>query len=97
MLERFYSFLKMTFFLVFIGAFALLLFSYDPTDASFNTASTGTVNNLLGYFGSCIADIFMQTFGWVSWLFVLFLLASFFFKAKHKQRSFVLIKRLYQK
>ncbi len=54
---------------LFVG---LSLWSFHPTDPSFN--STGTkagVQNLCGYFGSFLSDILYQFFGYGAWALVL--------------------------
>ncbi len=49
---------------------ALILFTFDVNDPSFNTASSGEkVHNAFGIFGSCISDILLQTLGFASWIF----------------------------
>lgn len=54
---------------VFLG---FALFSYHPTDPSFNSVGNSTVaQNFCGYFGSFLADIVYQLFGIASWVFVL--------------------------
>ena len=48
------------------------LISYDPTDPSFNTKVTGhdySIQNYCGVFGSYVADLMMQLFGYASYLF----------------------------
>ena len=94
MLSRIYSFCKMVVFAGIIFAFGVLLFSYHPMDASFNTVSSTVAENWLGCFGSYFADIFMQAFGYVSWLLFAFLFACFLFKVMHKERSFLCLKRI---
>jgi DNA segregation ATPase FtsK/SpoIIIE, S-DNA-T family len=68
--------------IVIIGWFALAvflslsLFSFNPTDPSFNSTGTGsTAQNLCGYIGSFLADLLYQAFGFTSWFFAL---AAFF-------------------
>ncbi len=51
---------------------SLALFSYNPNDPSLNTTGTSSVvQNLCGYFGSFLSDIFYQVFGISAWVFVL--------------------------
>ena len=51
---------------------ALALFSFDPTDPSFNTlGKEGAVSNFCGYFGSFLADMLYQAMGLTSWILVL--------------------------
>ena len=42
------------------------MFSFDPSDPSFNTAGGGSVNNLLRYPGAVAADLALQIFGLAS-------------------------------
>ena len=50
----------------------LSLLSYHPTDPSFNTSRNrmqdGSVENLVGEFGSTLADLLLQTFGYLAFL-----------------------------
>jgi len=51
---------------------AMILFTFNANDPSFNTASSGgEIHNFFGGFGSCTADILLQTLGLSSWLFVI--------------------------
>lgn len=51
---------------------AMALYSYNPSDPSFNSVGKSLqVNNYCGYFGSFLADIFYQMFGLSSWILVL--------------------------
>ncbi|WP_341764474.1 DNA translocase FtsK [Candidatus Tisiphia endosymbiont of Beris chalybata] len=55
--------------LILFGCFlSLLLVTYNPEDPSFNSVTDKFPSNLLGYFGSYIADIFYQIFGLSSFL-----------------------------
>ena len=94
MLKRVCSFLKMTIFAGIVLSLAASLFSYNSMDVSFNTASLAPVQNWLGSFGAYTADILIQTFGVVSWILLLFLSITFFFKVKHVERSLVWLKRI---
>ncbi len=51
--------------LCFLGSAVLLaaLFSYDPADPSFNSATAGATHNLLGRPGAHGADLLLQTLG----------------------------------
>ena len=50
---------------------SLALWSYNPADPSFNSTGTkNAVQNLCGYFGSFLSDLFYQGFGVTAWLFV---------------------------
>ena len=53
----------------------LLLVSYDPSDPSLDTATTGVTHNLLGVPGAMLADLLLQFFGLASVLVVLALAA----------------------
>ncbi len=57
--------------LIIAIAMALALFSYDATDPSWNTASTGAVANLLGPSGARISDFVLQVFGIGAWMAVI--------------------------
>ena len=94
MLKRLYSYFKMFLSVSFILCLVLLLASYTQSDASFNTASSMPTKNLLGSVGAHLADLFMQIFGWSSWLIVLFLIASVFYKVLKHQRRFLWVKRI---
>jgi S-DNA-T family DNA segregation ATPase FtsK/SpoIIIE len=52
---------------------SLCLVSYHPQDPSWNTASAGHARNLIGRFGSHVADVFLQTLGLGSFLLPAFL------------------------
>jgi S-DNA-T family DNA segregation ATPase FtsK/SpoIIIE len=53
------------------------LLSYDAQDPSFNAATGGgRVHNYLGVFGSHLADLLVQWFGFGAWLFPLFSFAA---------------------
>jgi S-DNA-T family DNA segregation ATPase FtsK/SpoIIIE len=52
--------------------FSLSLWSYSPTDPSFNSlVSHGSPANYCGYFGSFLADLLFQGFGITAWAMVL--------------------------
>ena len=53
----------------------LSLVSYSSYDPSFNRVSEGEIYNLLGIFGSYLADLCIQMFGWASLIVVPVLLA----------------------
>ena len=94
MLAQLYSYFKMLLSCIFVLALALLLFSYNPSDVSLNTASSLETKNYLGTFGAYIADIFMQTFGLASWLLLVFLATRVFFSITRKHRSLLWLKRI---
>ena len=51
-----------------------ILFSYSPLDPSLNNITDQKPLNILGITGASIADIFIQVFGSVSYLFLFFLI-----------------------
>lgn len=56
-------------FCFFLAVVILLsLISYEPRDASWNTASIGEPQNLLHVLGAYIADFFLQLFGFASFI-----------------------------
>lgn len=57
---------------IITGIFAFVLYHYNPMDASWNTASEMAIQHPLGIIGSFISDFFMQIFGGLSYLFVVF-------------------------
>jgi S-DNA-T family DNA segregation ATPase FtsK/SpoIIIE len=60
-------------FLALTVAAIIALASYSPYDPSFNVATgSGRVHNYLGAFGSHIADLLVQLFGFGAWLFPIF-------------------------
>lgn len=71
---------------LFLG---LALVSYSPTDPSFNSLGAQTVvKNVCGYFGSFLADIFLQVFGIISWGFVLAAMRLGYFSFKGQKDVF---------
>ncbi len=50
------------------GVMVAMLLTYDPSDPSWNTASTTPARNLLGTPGAYVADLLIQTLGWAAWL-----------------------------
>lgn len=55
-------------FWIFALFLALALGSYNPSDPSFNTSTSQSPTNLLGYTGSYFSDFFIQGFGISSFL-----------------------------
>ena len=95
MLKKLASLLKIALELSLLTLLVLILLSYDATDESLNVSSSNAqVHNYLGFFGSYVADLFMQIFGLVSWLFVVFGFAHILFKILHYQVSWLWLKRL---
>ncbi len=93
MLSKIIHFAKLALQIAMVLALGAILISYHPSDSSFNTASDIPVANFLGAFGAYVADIFMQTFGLVSWLFVLFAFVGLFFKIRGIERNWLWAKR----
>ncbi len=56
--------------------FFVSCFSYHVADPSFNTASTGITQNVLGSFGAISADLILQYFGLTGFLIPIFLISS---------------------
>jgi len=57
------------FLLLSLGLLTLLsLVSFDPRDPSWNTAAKSLPLNLIGYVGSYLADVFLQTFGLIAFI-----------------------------
>jgi S-DNA-T family DNA segregation ATPase FtsK/SpoIIIE len=50
--------------LIVAAALVGAVISYSPLDPSFNTITTRTSGNVLGSFGSHVADLLLQGFGW---------------------------------
>ena len=72
------------FFQIFNGFLFFLLgcvcfiscFSYHVADTSLNTASTESIQNILGSFGAISADLILQFFGLTGFLIPIFLISS---------------------
>ncbi len=76
------------------GVFLFLLvslLSYHPFDPSFNTVTETAAKNLCGKVGSYIADILVQIFGMVSYLFPAFALLFSVFYLRKKEPPHPLI------
>ena len=54
-------------------ALAIALWGHDPSDPSFNHATSGASTNPLGHFGASVADMSKQTIGRASWILPLVL------------------------
>ena len=74
---------------------ALSFFSYSPTDPSLNSFGISLkVSNYCGYVGAFLSDLFFQSFGLTSWLFIplgFYLSAQLFMGAKKRMFSQTLI------
>ena len=69
-LQKFENYLFGTIWVLFSIIIFLSVISYNELDISFNNISSKPqVNNYLGKFGSYTADIFMQLFGYSSFIF----------------------------
>lgn len=62
-------------FMAITLAFAVSLLSFDSSDPTFNTATGGAVQNLLGSFGAIMADLLLQSIGLTA-AFIILPLAS---------------------
>ncbi|MDR1693766.1 MAG: DNA translocase FtsK 4TM domain-containing protein [Lactobacillaceae bacterium] len=56
--------------LVFCALAVISVLSYNPTDSSFNVASSDGIKNILGSFGSYTADVILRSFGFALIVFV---------------------------
>ena len=77
-----------------IGIFIFLfvsLVSYHPLDPSFHTATDGAANNLCGKAGSYLSDLFVQLFGFMSYLLVSFSLLFGIFYVRKKDPPSIII------
>ena len=84
-LQKFENYLFGTIWVLFSIIIFLSVISYNELDISFNNISSKPqVNNYLGKFGSYTADIFMQLFGYSSFIFayVFFILGLNIFRNK---------------
>ncbi len=66
--KRFFGFCILIFCLTVLASVVF----YDSLDPSLNLFSEYLPNNVLGYFGSCLADIFLQLFGIFTTFFIIF-------------------------
>jgi S-DNA-T family DNA segregation ATPase FtsK/SpoIIIE len=72
--------------------FSLSLASYHQSDPSFNLATSSAASNLLGVFGSYLADILYQFFGIVAWIIPISLASWSYIIYKNGQLSWRFIK-----
>lgn len=75
MLKRFTTLVLALVFIALAIFMILACLSYQPADASFNTAAGAGVQNLMGSLGAYTADFLWQGFGFVALLFPLALIA----------------------
>lgn len=74
LLEKFRRDIAGILWIAFAVFLALALYSFHPTDPSFNSISKGGtahVENLCGYFGSFLSDLLYQLLGLAAWVIVL--------------------------
>lgn len=66
-------------FLIFAGIFlSFSLFYYSPLDTSLNSLSYAPISNISGKYGAIFADLFLQIFGFSSFIFaILFISIGF--------------------
>ena len=62
----------------------LVLFTYDPRDASLNTAVNAMPHNFLGHDGAVLADLLWQSLGLASFFIPILLLAWSFRLVLHR-------------
>ena len=64
--------------LIFSAGFILIisLISYSPDDPNFIFPDNTNINNILGYQGSFVSDLFFQSIGLVSYLFSITLIIT---------------------
>jgi S-DNA-T family DNA segregation ATPase FtsK/SpoIIIE len=62
----------------------LVLFTYDPRDASLNTAVDGTPHNFLGHDGAVLADLLWQSLGFAGFFIPILLLGWSFRLILHR-------------
>ncbi|MDD3846129.1 MAG: DNA translocase FtsK 4TM domain-containing protein [Syntrophorhabdaceae bacterium] len=77
-----------------IGVFLFLfvsLLSYHPLDPSFHTVTDGSARNLCGKAGSYLSDLFMQLFGFMSYLLVSYSLLFGIFYVRKKDPPSIIV------
>ena len=79
---------------VFIMGILLLIafFSYSPTDPNFIFPENTEINNLLGFQGSYISDLFFQSFGQIAYLIPITYLFTGINIFRKKKKYFSLLK-----
>ncbi len=78
----------------FIGVFLFLfvsLVSYHPLDPSFHTVTDGSARNLCGKAGSYLSDLFIQLFGFMSYLLVSYCLLFGIFYVRKKDPPSIIV------
>ena len=78
---------------ILLGLFIIVsLIYYEPADCSYNVATDYLPNNLLGCYGSYVADILVQTVGIGSYLIGLLLLRFAYFRIKKIHIKFPILR-----
>ena len=75
-MNRFFQIFNGILFFLLGCVFFISCFSYHVADTSLNTASTGSIQNILGSFGAISADLILQFFGISGFLIPIFLISS---------------------
>jgi len=84
--------------IVIIGSILLFLsiFSYSPGDPNFIVSNEKTeIKNILGFYGSAISSLLLQSFGLIIFLFCISLFSMGFLIIKNKNFNYLLTKILY--
>jgi S-DNA-T family DNA segregation ATPase FtsK/SpoIIIE len=68
---RLYELFGLSFF-IFALVLLMSLLTHSPTDASWNLAVDSETQNFMGFFGAVISDLFLQSFGPLSYVLALF-------------------------
>ncbi len=76
--------------------FFLSIFSYSPSDPNFIVSNEKTeIKNILGFYGSAISSLFLQSFGLIIFLFCISLFSMGFLIIKNKNFNYLLTKIFY--
>jgi len=67
----------------------LSLISYNQFDSCYNVSSDQSIQNILGRYGSYIADILLQAFGYASFILPFYIVINLFFKSD-KSSGFII-------
>ena len=83
-------------FVCFIGLLILAaLISYSPTDPNFIFPENTEINNILGFRGSYLSDLFFQSVGLISYLIPVTLICTGFYIFKEKELFLILENTFY--
>ncbi len=83
-------------FVCFIGLLILTaLISYSPTDPNFIFPENTEINNILGFRGSYLSDLFFQSVGLISYLIPVTLICTGFYIFKEKELFLILENTFY--